>query len=128
MKKGAAATVGGLTLLLLLLIPVEEPNVQTRGLAIYSDQKHTQPLTHIDWGTLQPGESRTLKSYLTAPNATLTWTAWNWQPQIAQAQLDLSWNLTEARVVNATALWTLYAYPNITVLTFNFNINITIEE
>jgi len=129
MKKGAAA-VGGITLLLLLLIPVEEPQITTQhGLALYHDPNLEWDCTSLDWGTLTPESSKSIITYLIAnSNATVAFTSRDWNPAQAESCLTLTWNITGYAQANTTTpvMWTLYAQPNITILTFTFKINITI--
>ena len=118
-------------LALLLAIPVEEPQITTQyGLKLYHDSNLTSNCTSLYWGELAPDSSKSKVTYLISnSNATIVFTTGDWEPEDAWQFLTLAWNITGYAEANTTTpiLWTLYASPNITVLTFTFNINITIQ-
>jgi hypothetical protein len=82
-----------------LLASVTIHNIATLknvGLEVYADQQLTQPLTQINWGTLQLGETKSYLAYVKNPsNVQVTLAVWtqNWNPNGTQNYVTLNCNL-----------------------------------
>lgn len=64
---------------------------------VYKDENLTQLLTHIDWGTLYTGETKTIIAYIKNNVDTtfnLTMHTEEWQPSLASEYISISWNYT----------------------------------
>lgn len=75
--------------------------VSAVGLEVYSDAECASPLTHIDWGFLAPGESKTVTCHLkslSTVNAILSLTTDNWNPPYAANYIGVSWNREAALI------------------------------
>jgi len=71
--------------------------LKTVGLEVYADQQLTQPLTQINWGTLEPGETKSYVAYVKNPSdVQVTLAVWtqNWNPNGTQNYVTLNCNLT----------------------------------
>ena len=70
--------------------------IQTsEGIGIYSDLPCNNPLTAMSWGTLEPGTSKDIVSYIKNEGSdptTLSLETSNWIPTEASTYLDLSWD------------------------------------
>jgi hypothetical protein len=65
------------------------------GLEVYKDVNCTQPLSRIEWGSLEPNETASYVCYVKSVsnvNLTLTLTTENWNPVNSSKYLTLSWN------------------------------------
>ena len=69
--------------------------VEAIGVDVYWDYQCTNPLTTIDWGTLEPGSDVNVVCYIensgTSP-VTLSMTTANWTPSAASYYIILSWD------------------------------------
>ncbi len=99
---------------------------------VYSDSGCTVRLTSIDWGTLYPGENRSVVVYVknegTVP-ITLSLSATNWNPAAASNYMTLSWDYNGGALpVNASMLTTLTLKVSSTITgiaAFSFDVVIT---
>ena len=107
-------------------------SIKTLGVSVWQNFNLTQPLTQIDWGMLEPNQSKTVICYVqNEGNTPLTLSLWteNWQPTTATDYIILSWNLegmmlNPAEVVEAQL--TLTVSPDIENIT-NFSFDIIIS-
>lgn len=70
-------------------------NMKTIGLDAYHDSDCTLPLTEIDWGLIEIGQTYPYNAYLLNTgnsNATINMTTQNWNPQNASKFLTLTWD------------------------------------
>jgi len=103
--------------------------VRTIGVEVYVDEALTEVLTEIAWGTLDPGEVRSVDAWVknTGNDAQklVMWTE-NWNPKTAQDWMFLGWNYDSSWIaVNASVpvVFTFSVDPNITdVTSFSFDI------
>ncbi|PVX24534.1 MAG: hypothetical protein CW691_07400 [Candidatus Bathyarchaeum sp.] len=103
--------------------------IRTIDVDIYQDQELTTILEVISWGTLNPGEAKSVDAWIknTGNDAQklVMWTE-NWNPTAAQNGLALSWNYADSWIaVNASipVVFTLFVDANITgVVSFSFDI------
>lgn len=70
--------------------------IKTIGIEAYQDPYLTIPLTNIDWGILDPSESKNYEGYVKSNSSVpiilkMNVTAWN--PIEAEAYLNVTWNL-----------------------------------
>lgn len=68
-------------------------------LQIFSDQLLTQEISHVNWGTLEPGESASVSLVVLSKNKSplsLGLNSTNWDPPAAQEFLKLSWDYSGA--------------------------------
>jgi hypothetical protein len=105
------------------------------NLGIYSDQACTTVLSTIDWGSLTPGQTKTVTCYLKSTstvNSTLSMSTGSWNPSSTSSYITLSWNreaykIKPSEIVSATL--TLTVSPSITgISSFSFTITITATE
>jgi len=111
------------------------PNVATIkaiGIGVYQDAGCTTPLTEINWGTLEPAQTKSYTLYLRNESnvpITLNMTTQNWNPPEAKDFITLTWDREEEtlkvnQVVEATII--LIVSPNISGVTnFSFDIILT---
>jgi len=69
--------------------------VKVLGVGIYKDLNFTVSVTEIDWGTLEPGESKNVSAYILNESnvpLNLSMTSLDWQPINASDYMALSWN------------------------------------
>jgi hypothetical protein len=107
-------------------------NVITVNVGVYSDSSCTQNLTSINWGSFEPGETKSgiiyVKNIGTLPvNIHMTTASWN--PTSANGPIALTWN-KENTALNpgsqVTATLTLTVADDITDITnFSFDIIFT---
>lgn len=70
-------------------------NIRTVGVEVYADETLTQPLTHIDWGLVEPGETKTFPAWVFNSGndaMTLQLLTENWSPTEASQWITLTWN------------------------------------
>lgn len=70
----------------------------TPGLGVYSDSWCTTEKTSIAWGTLEPGETKTVTLYIKNEGnvaTTLSLETSNWSPSTAANFISLDWNYNE---------------------------------
>jgi hypothetical protein len=69
--------------------------IKTVGINVFQNVNLTSPVTSIDWGMLEPGQTKNCTVYLwstsNVPISLSMYTA-NWNPTNASAFLSLSWN------------------------------------
>ncbi len=107
-------------------------SIKAIGVALYSDQAGTTPLSSISWGTIEPGSSVSKTVYVknTGNNAVaLSLATANWNPSNAQSYMPLSWNYS-GQLINPNAIspvtLTLSASSTISGITnFSFDVTIT---
>jgi len=103
----------------------------TPGLGVYSDSWCTTESTSIAWGTLEPGETKTVTIYVKNEGnsaTTLSLQTSNWNPSTAENFISLDWNYNNQpiSVNNSVGITlTLSIDDNITGIT-NFDFDITI--
>jgi hypothetical protein len=69
----------------------------TVGIGVYSDPACTNPLTSIDWGEVQAGQSYSRTIYIKNNGnikVQLSMTTGNWTPSTASSYLSVNWNCT----------------------------------
>jgi hypothetical protein len=105
------------------------------SIGIYSDQACTTPLSTIDWGTLSPGQTKTVTCYIKSTStidSTLSMATGSWSPSSASSYITCSWNhagykISSGEVVSATV--TLTVSQSITgISAFSFTITVTATE
>jgi hypothetical protein len=103
----------------------------TAGIGVYSDYQCNDPLSSLSWGTLEPGESKTVICYIKNEGnteSTFTMYSSNWLPSSAQNYLTLSWNYNGQPIAPDSAVqvgFTLSVNQNIEGIT-NFSFDVTI--
>jgi hypothetical protein len=73
----------------------------TIGIGVYSDQACTNPLTSINWGEVQPGQSYPRTIYIKNNGnikVQLSMTTGNWTPSTASSYLTVNWNCTNYKL------------------------------
>ena len=101
------------------------------GIGVYQNSQGTTPLTTLNWGTLEPGQSQTVTSYIKNEGntpITLSLETSNWNPTQAQSYLTVTWNYNNQPInpgQTAQITLNLQVNPNITGIT-NFSFDITI--
>lgn len=111
-------------------------NVKAIGVGVYSDSTCSQEVLSIQWGNLDPGESRNETVYIRNEGSiavVLSMTTENWDPASASSYITLSWNLEQGYVLNhgqsVETVLTLSVSSNISgVESFTFDIIITGTE
>jgi hypothetical protein len=111
-------------------------NVKAVGVGVYSDSACTQEVLSIQWGILDPGESRDETVYIHNEGSiavVLSMTTENWDPVSASSYITLGWNLEEGYVLNhgqsVETVLTLSVSSSISgVESFTFDIIITGTE
>jgi hypothetical protein len=106
-------------------------SVMTIGVGVYWDQAATNPVSSINWGTIEPGSNVNRTVYIRNEGnaaATLSMVTSNWNPANASSYMALSWDyggqtlaVNEVRQVKLT----LSISPSIDGIT-NFSFDITI--
>jgi len=69
--------------------------IKTIGAKAYSDSECTQELSSIDWGTLEPGSTKSFTIYIKNEgnvDVTLNLSTENWNPESASNYITISWN------------------------------------
>jgi len=103
--------------------------VKAVGVGVYSELACINPVTSIDWGTLEPGQKVNKTVYVKNSSnvpLTLSMTTQNWNPSNAPSYINCTWN-SEGKSLDANqvtpAVLTLSVGNNITGITdFSFNI------
>lgn len=99
------------------------------NISIYEDSACTLPLTSIDWGTLEVGETRTYTAYVLNSGVTpveVSMSTSNWNPAEAPNTINVTWD-SENAVVNPEAVQQVAFSLTVTqegVSTFEFDITI----
>jgi len=106
--------------------------IKTVGVSIYWDPGFTEPIANIDWGILEPGETKNVSCYIVNTSnvpVILTLTTGNWQPTNAEQYMTLSWSYDEHAIpVSGYTPVTLSFHVDQTttgIKTFSFDITIT---
>ena len=147
MKTKAAVVIIAVCFALIILSPIiygllqqqitipGQGKIKGLNVKVYSDSACTVELTQIDWGLLEPGQSKTVTCHLKSTstvNATLSMTTGSWNPSSASGYISLSWNreayrIKPSEVVSATL--TLTISQSITgISSFTFTITIVAAE
>jgi len=74
---------------------IDSGKVRTVGVEMYSDSSLNNPLSSIDWGTLEPGANKNVECYIqnTGKTATiLTLETGNWTPPETATYITLTWD------------------------------------
>jgi len=72
-------------------------NLKVVGIGVYKDSSLTIPVTQIDWGILEPGDSKNYTVYIkNESNVPITLSMWteDWNPLNAANFINLSWDYT----------------------------------
>lgn len=110
-------------------------NIKAIGVGVYWDSSCTNAVSSIDWGALEPGETKNYTIYVKNEGnvqVMLSMTTSNWNPASASSYITLSWNrenyvLSSGSVVSAVL--TLSVSSSISgVTSFSFDIIITGTE
>jgi hypothetical protein len=70
-------------------------NIVALNVEVFSDPACATPLVMVDWGVLEPGESKTMVCYiksLSNVNSSLSMSVANWNSTQASLYLSASWN------------------------------------
>ncbi|MGQ9460584.1 MAG: hypothetical protein ACUVRA_05085 [Candidatus Bathyarchaeaceae archaeon] len=103
--------------------------VKAIGVGVYSEYACINPVTSINWGTLEPGQTVNKTVYIKNTSnvpVTLSMITQNWNPASASNYITCTWN-SEGKSLNANqvtaAVLTLSVRNNITGVTdFSFDI------
>lgn len=102
------------------------------GFSLWTNVNRTTALTVINWGTLNPGDTKGVSAWAQNTgnvNVTLSSSVFNWSPATAPQYLTFNWNYTGSKLLPGQLLHlllTLAASPSITGITnFSFDINMT---
>jgi len=75
--------------------------VKVVGVGIYKDINFTVSVTEIDWGIIEPGESKNFSAYIVNESnvpLTLTMRTENWNPLNASSFMTLSWDYNGTQI------------------------------
>ena len=108
-------------------------SIKVGDLKVYSDSGCTTPTSYIDWGMLEPGESKSMTLYIKNEGnydfSLMYMTIGNWNPLQADIYLSCTWDRegqSLAKEVSVSATFTLAADLAITgITTFSFDITLT---
>jgi hypothetical protein len=110
-------------------------DIKAVGLEVYSDPACTIPLVSIDWGLLNPGETKSVVCYLKSTsnvNASLSLSLAGWDPAHAEEFITLVWNRESAVITPDTVLpaeFTLHVDHTVHgVSSFSFDVVISATE
>ena len=103
--------------------------IRAIGVEIYANEALTEVLNEIPWGTMDPGESKSVNAWVknTGNDAQklVMWTE-NWNPTNAQDSITLAWNYDDSWIPadgTIQVTFTLSVDPNITdIVNFSFDI------
>jgi len=101
------------------------------GVGVYWDASSANRITAIDWGSLEPGATKSYSVYIRNEGSyalTLSMSTSNWSPSTASNYMTLTWNYN-GQTINAgkavTVTLTLTVSENITDISgFSFDINL----
>lgn len=106
--------------------------VKTIGVGIYAYSNKTVPVTSIDWGLLDPGQSKNFSCYVfNESNApiTLSMTTEAWLPGNTATYVTLSWSYRGSQILpgaNVPVVFTLALSSSVQGIdTFSFTIVVT---
>ena len=109
-------------------------SIKTVGVGVYADQDCTIPVTSIDWGVMEPGETKGITVFIRNEGnvpSTLNITTENWSPSEAQAYITFTNNYNGSVLKpmdKVQVLFSLAIKSSITGITqFSFDIVITIS-
>jgi len=105
--------------------------VKAIGVGVYWDNQCTNPLSSINWGTLEPGSSTNVTCYIRNEGnspSNLSMTKSNWNPPNASNYITLNWNYG-GQIINPSGViqvtFTLAVSASIQGITsFSFDITI----
>jgi len=104
----------------------------TVGIGVYWDVTCTQKCESIDWGTLNPGQNKTITIYVKNEGGapiTGSFNTSSWVPPLAEQYISLNWNFGTAPLepgrVRTTQLTLMVARDIHDVTTFYFVITVT---
>jgi len=106
-------------------------NLIIEGMGVYNNWDCTTATTYLDWGTLEPGSTKSITVYIRNEGnhqATVFMTAENWYPVDASSYMDLGWSysgevLDPMDVVELTL--TLSVSPTVeNIVDFSFDVTI----
>jgi hypothetical protein len=106
--------------------------IASPNLAVFSDSQGTQPLTSVDWGSIEPGGSVLRTIYLKNTGdvpLTLTMSTEDWTPSTASNSMALSWNKQSSTLAvgqTTAAVFTLNVDSDISGITA-FSVDIVIS-
>ena len=107
-------------------------NVITVNVGVYSDSSCTKNLTSINWGSFEPGETKSGPIYVKNTGAlpvNIHMTTASWNPTNADGPIALTWNRENTALnpgSSVKAILTLKVAENISSITnFSFDIIIT---
>jgi len=72
--------------------------IKTVGVAAYWDPAFTVPVVNVDWGIIEPGDTKNASCYIVNTSnvpVILTLTTDNWMPMNASNFIRLTWNYDE---------------------------------
>ena len=102
------------------------------GVSVWEDPGRTAHLTSIDWGALEPGETKNRTAWIEnngTKTLTLTLTTDSWNPEASTQFLGLSWDYQNQTIAKDEVLQVnlvLTVSPEISGIdSFDFNIVIT---
>lgn len=107
--------------------------VEAKGVGVYWDRGCTDKVSSINWGTLEPGSTKSIASYIrnegNEPMRLILSTS-NWNPLQASEYLSLGWNYTYWRLLDPGEVLqitlTLSVFPHIEgISSFSFDILVT---
>jgi len=84
-----------------VVVPPPPPPPPVISFQLYWDEACTQPVSEIDWGELEPGDSRTVNFYVVNDgdvSLTMDMNVTDWTPVVAEQYLDLIWEADGAVV------------------------------
>ncbi len=110
-------------------------SVKAVGLGIYWDEAHTNAVSSINWGLLEPGSSENVAVYMRNEGnttATLSMATSSWNPSDASDYMTLTWNYDEQPIAAGDTIqvtFILSVSSSIEGITsFSFDITVTASE
>jgi len=116
------------------IVIVTPPPPPELKLNVYEDENCTVPLTEIEWGTMEPPDSKNLMAYLKNlgdVSFNMTLGTQNWDPVEGETYMTLSWDYADQTVSVGEVLqvtFTLSVDEGISEGGFSFDIVITASE
>lgn len=97
------------------------------GVGVYKDVNCTIPVLEIDWGVVEPGESKNFSAYIkNESNVPINLTMWteNWDPVNASSFMTFSWDYSASEIpvdASISATFVLNVDPaTVGIETFSF--------